>query len=58
MSSGFVDDGNNYTSVVESTIVDKVTNSIIIHITRSTAFSLTNNQPLTFEVQALTLYFT
>lgn len=58
MSSGFVDDGNNYTSVVESTIVDKVTNSIIIHIARSTAFSLTNNQPLTFEVQALTLYFT
>lgn len=57
LSSGFVESGNDYLSLVTSTAIDRASNTVYIYISRSTAFSLTNNQPLTFVPASLVLEF-
>ena len=57
LTSGFIESGNDYTSLVTRADIDQATNSIKILIHRSTTFYVTNNQAITFVPVELRLAF-
>lgn len=57
LTSGFIESGNDYTSLVTRADIDRATNSIMILIQRSSAFYVTNNQAITFVPVDLRLAF-
>lgn len=54
-SASYVDGGDDYTSLVTSTVLDQATGIVTIIIERSSAFYGSNNTALTFTVKTLTI---